>query len=110
MSCQSESQKVHAVEGNGEAPSQFNQALRIWLPSGIAGAAVTLTGAGTQAHLVTEDDGAFRFDGLTPGKYSILIAKDGYTLQGASPRSMCMPAAAGTPWECSLSIAESEGR
>lgn len=76
---------VYGIVGNGEAPSQFNQALGMLLPSGIADAAVTLTGSGRQTRLVTQDDGAFRFDDLTPGKYNVLVAKDGYTLQGTSP-------------------------
>jgi hypothetical protein len=51
------------------------------LPAGIAGAAVTLTGPGKNEHLVTGDDGLFRFDQLPPGKYNVAVEKEGYVLQ-----------------------------
>jgi hypothetical protein len=50
--------------------------------TGIPGAAVTLTGPGKSSRMTTGDDGSFRFDGLPPGKYSVSVAKEGYSLAG----------------------------
>jgi len=69
---------VYGTAGNAEKTGHFDRALGMYVPEGISGATVTLTGPGKSEHLKTGDDGTFRFDGLTPGKYSVTIAKDGY--------------------------------
>ena len=48
---------------------------------------------------MTSDDGAFRFDRLQPGKYSVSIAKDGYTLQYGSPPLDVHAGGCGYAWE-----------
>jgi hypothetical protein len=78
---------ILGVAGNGEGTGRIDQALGMWLPAGIAGAAVTLTGPGKTEHLVTGDDGLFRFDHLPPGKYNVAVEKEGYVLQ-AGPASL----------------------
>ena len=72
---------VFGVAGNPESAGKFDPELRMWLPDGMSGAQVTLTGQGKTAHQVTGADGHFRFDRLPPGKYNVSIAKEGYRLQ-----------------------------
>ena len=90
---------VYGVAGDGETAGRFDQALGMWLPSGISGAAVTLTGPGKSARRVTGDDGAFRFDRLSPGKYNVSAAKDGYSLQRGSEALDVHAGGCGYAWE-----------
>jgi len=76
---------VYGVASNGEGPVGFDQTLRMMAPSGLSGVTVTLTGSEKSRRLVTGDDGSFRFDDLSPGKYNIAVAKEGYSLRGRSP-------------------------
>jgi hypothetical protein len=75
---------IFGVSGNGEGAGRIDQALRMWVPSGIPGATVTLNGPGKSERLVTGEDGSFQFDHLSPGKYNVAVAKDGYILTGVS--------------------------
>ena len=75
---------IYGVAGNGEGAGRIDQALRMWLPSGIPGVTVTLIGPGKSERLVTGEDGSFRFDHLSPGKYNVAVAKDGYSVRGGS--------------------------
>jgi hypothetical protein len=90
---------VYGIAADGNAPARFDPALGVWQQSGIGGAAVTLTGPGRQAPLVTGDDGEFRFDGLPPGEYRVSVAKDGYTLQYGSPPLDVHAGGCGYAWE-----------
>ena len=76
---------IYGIVADGGAPAHFDKALGTWQQSDIGGATVTLAGPGRRAQMVTGDDGAFRFDGLPPGQYSVSIAKDGYALYDGSP-------------------------
>jgi 5-hydroxyisourate hydrolase-like protein (transthyretin family) len=75
---------VFGSVGNGESARRFDPTLGTWVQDGFSGASVTLTGPGKSARMVTGGDGSFRFDSLTPGKYNIAVAKDGYSLQEGS--------------------------
>ncbi|MCU1238512.1 MAG: hypothetical protein JWP63_6479 [Candidatus Solibacter sp.] len=74
---------LYGVAADSEGGNRFDETLRTWIPSGVSGVAVTLTGAGKSAQAVTSDNGEFRFDGLAPGKYKVAVAKDGYSLRYA---------------------------
>jgi hypothetical protein len=79
--------KVYGLAANGESTQntyQFDKTFGIWMPSGISGAIVTLTGPATNRRLEASDDGSFRFDHLSPGKYNVAIVKDGYSLHEKS--------------------------
>lgn len=69
---------VYGMAGNAETEGQFDQTLRTWIPSGLSGVTVTLTGPIKSRQQITGDDGSFRFDRLPPGKYEVAVAKDGY--------------------------------
>jgi len=75
---------IYGMAGSAEGGSHFDEALKMWLPLGISGVAVTLTGPDKSARVMTGDDGSFRFDRLSPGEYSVSVAKDGYRWQGGS--------------------------
>ena len=73
---------VFGVAGNVAVQGHFDRAMQMWIPAGIAGVVVSLSGPGKTAGLATGEDGAFRFDRLPPGKYQIAVAKDGYSSTG----------------------------
>jgi hypothetical protein len=73
---------IYGVAGNGEGAGRVDQALRMWLPSGIPGVTITLIGPGKSERLVTGVDGSFRFDHLSPGEYKVAVAKDGCSVRG----------------------------
>jgi Carboxypeptidase regulatory-like domain len=75
---------LYGVASNGEKAVRFGQTFGPWLPPGIPGVTVTLSGLGQSRHLVTGEDGSFRFDDLSPGKYNVAVAKEGYSLRGDS--------------------------
>jgi hypothetical protein len=75
---------LYGVASNGEKAVRFDQTFGPWLPPGIPGVTVTLSGLGQSRHLVTGEDGSFRFDDLSPGKYNVAVAKEGYSLRGDS--------------------------
>ena len=52
----------------------------------LADVQVTLTGGGTSTGAQTDMHGAFRFDSLAPGKYSLRVEKPGY--HGKEPRDV----------------------
>jgi hypothetical protein len=73
---------VYGLASNGEKAVRFDQTLGTWLASGISGVTVTLSGSDKSRRMVTGEDGSFRFDDLSPGKYNVAVAKEGYSLRG----------------------------
>ena len=75
---------VFGVVGNSESGFRYDEGLRMRLPEGIGGATVTLTGSGTSRRLITPEDGTFHFEQLSPGKYTVSVAKEGYSLESGA--------------------------
>jgi hypothetical protein len=75
---------ISSVAGDGHAESHYDPALRFYTPTGISGVKVTLTGQGKSESLITGEDGSFRFDQLSPGKYHVLVSKKNYSVQYGS--------------------------
>jgi len=73
---------VYGLAGDGESQPRFDEALGVVTHPGIPGATVTLAGKAMSRRLVTGPDGSFRFDGLAPGRYTVTVSKDGYSLRG----------------------------
>lgn len=73
---------IFGFAGGPGREGHFDAALQVWVPPGIDGVTITLTGMGKTLEKVTGSDGAFRFDGLAPGKYEMSAAKPGYLQQG----------------------------
>ena len=72
---------IFGVVGSEADTVRFDKALGVWVPSGISGAKVTVQGVDRRATAVTSSEGSFRLDGIPPGKYGILVEKDGYAQQ-----------------------------
>lgn len=63
---------------NGEAPYGRFPSFGVPPTSGLPGVKVTLSDGKRTRREETGDDGGFRFEGLTPAKYRLTIAKAGY--------------------------------